>query len=91
MHTRFAKFINLPELLSMLRSVADVQTAEMPNLRRPVIATGKPQLIADPASEPLKPYIKTLIQRAERLRSSRVDPGRLPTPKSRPSSRAIPR
>ena len=30
MHTRFAKFINLPELLSMLRSVADVQTAEMP-------------------------------------------------------------
>jgi len=25
MHTRFAKFINLPELLSVFRSVADVQ------------------------------------------------------------------
>src|SRR5271166_1271411 len=74
MHTRFAKFINLPELLSMFRSVSDVQTAGMLNLPRPAIATGKPQVIAAPASEPLKAYIKTLIKRAERLRSSRVDP-----------------
>ena len=29
MHTRFAKFINLPELLSMFRTFADVQTADM--------------------------------------------------------------
>jgi N12 class adenine-specific DNA methylase len=27
MHTRFAKFINLPELLTVFRSIADVQTA----------------------------------------------------------------
>jgi N12 class adenine-specific DNA methylase len=32
MHTRFAKFINLPELLSVFRTVADVQTADMLNL-----------------------------------------------------------
>ena len=32
MHTRFAKFINLPELLSVFRSAADVQTADMLNL-----------------------------------------------------------
>ena len=35
MHTRFAKFINLPELLQMFRAFADVQTAEMLNLPRP--------------------------------------------------------
>jgi N12 class adenine-specific DNA methylase len=74
MHTRFAKFVNLPELLSMFRSVADVQTADMLSLPRPAIATGKPQVIAAPASEQLKDYVQTLVKRAERLRSSRVDP-----------------
>ncbi len=74
MHTRFAKFINLPELLSMFRCVSDVQTADMLDLPRPAVANGKPQVIAAPASEPLKAYIKTLTERAERLRSRRVDP-----------------
>src|SRR5271163_3142520 len=74
MHTRFAKFINLPELLSMFHTVADIQTADMLNLPRPAIATGKPQIIAAPASDGLKAYIKTLTERAERLRSQRVDP-----------------
>ena len=74
MHTRFAKFINLPELLSMFRTFADVQTAEMLNLPRPGIAGGRPQIAAAPASEPLKAFIKTLTDRAERLRTARVDP-----------------
>jgi hypothetical protein len=34
------KFINLPELLSMFRSVADVQTTNMLNLPRPAICDG---------------------------------------------------
>jgi N12 class adenine-specific DNA methylase len=34
MHTRFAKFVNLPELLSMFRSFADVQTADTLHLLR---------------------------------------------------------
>jgi N12 class adenine-specific DNA methylase len=54
MHTRFAKFINLPELLSMFRSFADVQTADMLNLPRPAIASGRPHIVAAPASERLK-------------------------------------
>ena len=74
MHTRFAKFINLPELLSMFRTFADVQTADMLNLPRPAVAGGKPQVAAAAASEPLKAFIKTLIARAERLRTSGVDP-----------------
>jgi N12 class adenine-specific DNA methylase len=74
MHTRFAKFINLPELLSMFRTFADVQTADMLNLPRPGLAGGKAQIAAAPASEPLKAFIKTLTGRAERLRTARVDP-----------------
>ena len=74
MHTRFAKFINLPELLSMFRTFADVQTADMLNLPRPAIASGRPHIVAAQASERLKEYIKTLSRRAERLRTARVDP-----------------
>jgi N12 class adenine-specific DNA methylase len=74
MHTRFAKFINLPELLSMFRTFADVQTADMLNLPRPKVAGGRPQIVAAPASEPLKAFIRTLTERAERLRTARVDP-----------------
>jgi len=74
MHTRFAKFINMPELLSMFRTFADVQTADMLNLPRPTVAGGRPQIAAAPASEPLKAFIKTLTERAERLRTARIDP-----------------
>jgi N12 class adenine-specific DNA methylase len=74
MHTRFAKFINLPELLSMFRTVSDVQTADMLNLPRPTLAGGKPQVAAAPTGEDLKRYIKTLTERAEKLRSQRIDP-----------------
>jgi N12 class adenine-specific DNA methylase len=74
MHTRFAKFINLPELLSMFRTFSDVQTADMLNLPRPEVAGGRPRIVAAPASEPLKAYIKGLTERAERLRTARIDP-----------------
>ena len=50
MHTRFAKFVNLPELLSMFRSFADVQTVDMLHLPRPEIHGGRPHITAAPAS-----------------------------------------
>ena len=56
MHTRFAKFVNLPELLSMFRSFADVQTADMLHLPRPAIQGGKPHITAAPGSPELKAY-----------------------------------
>ena len=74
MHTRFAKFINLPELLTVFRSVADVQTADMLNLPRPDLEQGKPSVVAAPASPELKGFIATLTARAERLKKERVDP-----------------
>jgi N12 class adenine-specific DNA methylase/type I restriction-modification system DNA methylase subunit len=74
MHTRFAKFINLPELLTVFRSVADVQTADMLNLPRPGLENGKAGIVAAPASPELKAFIGTLTARAERLKKERVDP-----------------
>ena len=74
MHTRFAKFINLPELLSVFRTVADVQTADMLNLPRPELENGRPAITPAPASPELKAFIRTLTDRAERLKKERVDP-----------------
>jgi N12 class adenine-specific DNA methylase len=74
MHTRFAKFVNLPELLSMFRSFADVQTADMLKLPRPEIEGGKPHVAAAPASPELKAYVQTLVDRAQKLRNGKIDP-----------------
>src|SRR5436305_9384610 len=74
MHTRFAKFVNLPELLSMFRTFADIQTAEMLNLPRPELAGGKPKVVVSKASPQLKEYVSTLVSRAERIKSGSVDP-----------------
>src|ERR1700689_4507597 len=74
MHTRFAKFVNLPELLSMFRSFADVQTADMLHLPRPATEGGKPHITAAPASAELKAYVETLVTRAQKLRTSKIDP-----------------
>ncbi len=74
MHTRFAKFVNLPELLSMFRSFADVQTADMLHLPRPAIQGGKPHITAAPGSPELKAFVETLVARAQKLRTSKIDP-----------------
>jgi N12 class adenine-specific DNA methylase len=74
MHTRFAKFVNLPELLSMFRSFADVQTADMLHLPRPATQGGKPHITAAPASAELRAYVETLVIRAQKLRTSKIDP-----------------
>ena len=49
--TRFAKFVNLPELQQMFRAFADVQTAEMLEPAPPRLEGGKPQIVACPMSD----------------------------------------
>jgi N12 class adenine-specific DNA methylase len=72
--SRFAKFTNIPELQQMFRSFADVQTAEMLDLPRPQLETGKAQVIACPMSEEQRALQEQLVERYERLRSQKVDP-----------------
>jgi len=74
MHTRFSKFVNLPELLSMFRTFADIQTADMLQLPRPRVEGGKPKVVVAPASPQLKEYVSGLVDRAQRIRSGSVDP-----------------
>jgi len=72
--SRFAKFTNVTELQNMFRMMADVKTADMLDLPRPVIQGGKPTEMVSPASEDLNAYIQTLMRRAEQVRLGRVDP-----------------
>jgi N12 class adenine-specific DNA methylase len=72
--SRFARFTNLPELQQMFRAFSDVQTAEMLNLPRPRLETGKPIVVACPMSEEQHALQQELVERYERLRSSKVDP-----------------
>ncbi len=72
--SRFAKFVNLPELVQMFRAFADVQTADMLDLPRPALEGGKPQTVACPMSEEQKELQVGLIERYDRIRSTKVDP-----------------
>ncbi len=72
--SRFARFTNLPELQQMFRAFADVQTAEMLDLPRPRLESGKPIVVACPMSEEQQALQMELVERYERLRSQKVDP-----------------
>src|SRR5437667_219921 len=74
LNTRFARFINVPELMQMFRQSADVQTDAMLNLPRPRLDGEKPAIRNAPATEELKEFVQSLAARAERLKTGRVDP-----------------
>ena len=69
--TRFAKFINLPELLTMYRSFADVKTADMLNLPTP--KANYQTVIAHPSEDVLR--LNAVIQeRADKIYNKQVKP-----------------
>ncbi len=72
--SRFARFTNIPELQQMFRAFADVRTAEMLDLPRPQMESGKPIVVACPMSEEQHALQQKLVERYERLRSQKVDP-----------------
>ena len=72
--SRFAKFVNLPELQQMFRQFADVQTAEMLNLPRPALEGGKPHVVACPMCDEQQALQQELVARYERIRSQKIDP-----------------
>ena len=68
--TRFAKFYNLPELMSMFKETADIQTADMLNL--PVPEAHYHNIVLK-TSEAQKKMVEGLSDRAERVRNKMVD------------------
>lgn len=69
--TRFSKFYNLPELMSMFKEVADIQTADMLNLPTP---EARYEVIKTLPSEEQKEILKSLSERADDVRNRVVEP-----------------
>lgn len=69
--TRFSKFYNLPELMSMFKEVADIQTADMLNLPTP---EAHYEVIKTMPSEEQKEILKSLSERADDVRNRIVEP-----------------
>ena len=69
--TRFAKFVNLPELMNLWKQAADIQTADMLNLDRPDVEYHNE--IAQPTREQ-KDMVQQLGKRADAVRAGAVDP-----------------
>ncbi len=73
MKARFAKFHNLPELMSMLFLVADIKTADMLELPVPKLKTGKMQVVKTAITPDQKDIMEELVERAEAIRNKEVD------------------
>ena len=69
--TRFAKFFNLPELISLFKESADIQTPDM--LKLPVPEAEYENVVLKP-SEYQKEMVQSLADRAERVRNREVEP-----------------
>ncbi len=70
--TRFAEFVNAPELMNMFRLVADIRTKEQLNLPTPAIHGGGSEDVVVPASRALKAYIAGIGERADAIRSGAI-------------------
>ena len=68
--TRFAKFYNLPELMSVFKNVADIQTADM--LKLPVPEAHHHNIALKPSAYQ-KDMVTSLAERAEKVRNREVD------------------
>ena len=69
--TRFAKFFNLPELISLFKESADIQTPDM--LKLPVPEAEYENVVLKP-SEYQKEMVQSLVDRAEAVRDRKVEP-----------------
>lgn len=74
MQTRFARFQNVPELLTLYRQVADVRTNDDLNLPVPALVSGQAETVVVEPSDALVDYVADLAGRAERIRNRSVDP-----------------
>ena len=71
--TRFARFHNLPELMSMFKEVADIKTADTLNLPTPEVV--EKSILIKP-SEIQQEMVKGLGERAEKIRNENIDPSK---------------
>lgn len=66
---RFAKFFNIPELMTLFKEVADIKTSKMLDLPVPKLKGGDYKTIVAPKSEELGEYVDKLAERSEIIRN----------------------
>ena len=69
--TRFSKFFNLPELMSIFKEVADIKTSDELNLPKPEVIYHN--VVSQP-TEIQKALVKELSERASKVHARQVDP-----------------
>lgn len=74
LNTRFARFVNVPDLMSVFRMVADIKTRSMVSLPTPEIKGGRALVIVSPPTDALLDYTAELVERAAAIRSGSVKP-----------------
>lgn len=67
--TSFSRFYNIPELMSMFREIADIQTAETLNLPVPKL---EKHIIEVEPTQIQEDMVKALGERAEAIRNGEV-------------------
>ncbi len=72
MKTRLANYYNLPELMTLFSSVADIQTREMLNLPVPNLKNGKVTTIVLKPTEMQKEIVESFGKRAEKIHNRGV-------------------
>jgi N12 class adenine-specific DNA methylase len=72
--SRFAKFTNLPELMTIFKNMADIKTSDMLNLPVPKLKEGKYKLISAERSAFTEEVMEEFVERASNIRNGNVDP-----------------
>lgn len=68
---RFAKFMNLPELMAIYRQAADIQMTEDLNLPVPMV---EKVAVESQLTDNQKVYLDELVERSDRVKNGSVDP-----------------
>ena len=68
---RFAKFMNLPELMAIYRQTADIQMTEDLNLPVPMV---EKVAVESQLTDNQKVYLDELVERSDRVKNGNVDP-----------------
>lgn len=70
-NTRFARFINMPELMGLFRQIADIKTKDMLDLPTPEVVR---ETVTAKASPSLKAFVEHLVKRVDDIQCGKVKP-----------------
>lgn len=71
--SRFKKFHNMPELMSMIRQIFDIKTNKDLNLPLPTLKGGKPNIITVQPTRELENYQEAIVERSKAIKNGIVD------------------